>query len=107
MMLSSSTSPAASACRMTSAPPAMLTSLSRAASTAIATASATPSTKTKASPSGCSSGRCVTTKTGMPHGFSSPQWPAASYIHRPHTTAPPRAIASSSHALSSPVASEN
>jgi hypothetical protein len=59
----------------------------------------------KAPPSGSSSGRCVTTNSGSPQGFSSPQCPAASYVQRPATTAPIRDIASSSQAASSPVGS--
>ena len=105
MIVSSSTSPAASAWRMTSAPPMTWTSLSPAASTARATASSTPATNVKPPPSGSSSGRCVTMKNGSPHGFSSPQCPAASYVQRPPTTAPSLPIASASHAASSPVAS--
>src|SRR5712691_3049410 len=40
-----------------------------------------------------------------PHGFSSPQCPAASYVHRPPTTAPTLEIASANQAASSPVGS--
>ena len=78
MMLSSSTRSASSAWRITSAPPMTLTSFSPAASFARATASSTPATKLKWPPSGSSSGRWVTMKNGRPHGFSSPQWRAAS-----------------------------
>ena len=63
---------------MTSAPPITFTSLSPAASFARSIASSTPETNVNASPSGCSSGRWVTMKKGRPHGFSSPQCPAAS-----------------------------
>src|SRR5919204_185251 len=105
MIVSSSTSPASSAWRMTSAPPMTLTSLSPAASLARSTASSTPDTNVKAPPGGSSSGRWVTMKNGSPQGFSSPQWPAASYVQRPPTTAPTRETASASQAASSPVAS--
>src|SRR5439155_5817116 len=104
-IVSSSTSPASSAWRMTSAPPMTLTSLAPAASTARSTASFTPDTNVKAPPSGSSSGRCVTMKNGSPQGFSSPQCPAASYVHRPPTTAPTLEMASASQAASSPVGS--
>ena len=58
-----------------------------------------------ASPGGCSSGRWVTMKTGSPQGFWSSQWPAASYVQRPATTAPILEIVSDSQAASSPVGS--
>ena len=105
MIVSSSTRPDARAWRITSAPPITFTFLSPAARSASSTASCTPETKVKAPPSGSSSGRCVTMKNGSPQGFSPPQWPAASYVDRPPTTAPSRPIFSDSQAASSPVGS--
>src|SRR5919204_152794 len=105
MIVSSSTRLPSSAWRMTSAPPMTCTSLPPADSFARSIASGTPATNVKAPPGGSSSGRCVTMKNGRPHGFSSPQCPAASYVQRPPTTAPTRSTASASQAASSPVGS--
>jgi hypothetical protein len=44
-------------------------------------------------------------KTGRPHGFSSPQCRAASYVQRPLTTAPILAIVVASHSAPAPAGS--
>ena len=55
------------------APPPMLTALSPAAAVARSIASSKAPTKLNSLSSGSSSGRWVTTKTGMPNGFLPPQ----------------------------------
>src|SRR4029079_11318865 len=44
-------------------------------------------------------------KNSIPPGVSPPQWPAASYVQRPLTTAPTLDVIPDSHAASSPVGS--
>src|SRR6478609_8077668 len=102
MIASSSTIPASSPWRMTSPPPPMVTSLSPAVALARSIASWKPPTKVNSPESGSSSGRWVTTKTGTPKGFFSPQCSAASYMLRPTTVAPTLAVTSSRYAASSP-----
>jgi hypothetical protein len=75
---SSSTYPARSAWRMTSAPPMTKTSLLPAASRARAMASSSPFTKVNSAPAGASCGRCVTMKNGTPNRLWPPHASAAS-----------------------------
>src|SRR6266511_351586 len=90
---------------MTSAPPITNTSLLPAASLAWAIASSNPFTNVNPAFAGASSGRCVTIENGTPNGLWPPHASAASYVLRPPTTAPTRAIAPSRTSLSAPVAS--
>jgi hypothetical protein len=77
--VSSSTSPAARAWRITSAPPMTETSRPPAASLAAATASPTPAAnRNPLSGGGASSSRWVTTNMGTPKGFRPPQAPVTS-----------------------------
>ncbi len=78
------------------------TSFPPATSSARTIALAMLPTNVKSSPDGFSTGWCVTTKNGTPHGLLSPQCPPASYVHRPPITMPVPAIAASSHSLSCP-----
>src|SRR5439155_21086249 len=90
---------------MTSAPPISDTSLSPAASRARAIASSRPFTKVNPAPAGASSGLFVTTKKGTGHGLLPPHPSAPSYVLRPPTTAPRRAIAPPRYDLPAPVGS--
>ena len=102
-MTSSSTLPAANACRITSAPPPMETSPPPAAVAARASASSSPETNVNpASGAGWSSGRWVSTTSGPGNGLVPPHAPAASYIPRPTTPAATVETSSSKNSLSGP-----
>ena len=102
-MTSSSTFPAASACRMTSAPPPMETSPSPAVSAArVRAASRSATNRNPVWSAGWSAVRWVSTNKVPGNGLVPPHAPAASYMPRPTTPDATVETSSSKNSLSGP-----